>query len=339
MVNSAYHESDMDRNMLERSLELSSQELLQANSEMRVIFEAVPDIFFRIDASGNILGCKTGNASDLLVSREEMIGNKIYDFPLPPVAEKFRKALEDVRQAKAAVSFDYSLTLRGAEIFFEARFIPFLEDQIIIIIRNITDRKDAERELLDSEAKLQAVFDQVDTGILIVDSETMAIVEANKKVSDMTGFSRERIIGKICHDLVCSAEKGRCPVKDLGLIIDRSERILLHADGTHKDILKTVHPITIKGRMCYLESFIDISDRKRAEVALRASEEHYRTIFESTATSNIILGEDATILMANNNFANLCGYSKQELEGKMSWTVFIHKDDLEKMKTFHVMRR
>ncbi|MBE0603668.1 MAG: response regulator, partial [Deltaproteobacteria bacterium] len=46
-----------------------------------------------------------------------------------------------------------------------------------------------------------------------------------------------------------------------------------------------------------------------------------------------------TILMANNNFANLCGYSKQELEGKMSWTVFIHKDDLEKMKTFHVMRR
>ena len=105
------------------------------------------------------------------------------------------------------------------------------------------------------------------------------------------------------------------------------------------DILKTVRPVTIKGRKCFLESFIDISDRKRAEEALRASEERYRTIFESTATANIIIAEDTTILMANNNFANLCGYSKQELEGKMSWTVFIHQDDLEKMKTYHKMRR
>ena len=81
MVNSAYHEADMDRNMLERSLELSSQELLQANSEMRAIFEAVPDIFFRIDDSGIILDCKTGNTSDLFVSRQDLIGNKIFDIP------------------------------------------------------------------------------------------------------------------------------------------------------------------------------------------------------------------------------------------------------------------
>ena len=47
MVNNAYHEFDTDRNMLERSLELSSQELLQANTEMRVIFEAIPDLFFK----------------------------------------------------------------------------------------------------------------------------------------------------------------------------------------------------------------------------------------------------------------------------------------------------
>ncbi|MHB8137760.1 MAG: PAS domain S-box protein [Smithellaceae bacterium] len=71
----------------------------------------------------------------------------------------------------------------------------------------------------------------------------------------------------------------------------------------------------------------------------KESEELYRTIFESTSTANIIIAEDSTILMANNNFANLCGYTKQELEGKMSWTVFIHKDDLEKMKTYHKMRR
>ena len=71
----------------------------------------------------------------------------------------------------------------------------------------------------------------------------------------------------------------------------------------------------------------------------RESEELYRTIFESTATANIMIAEDSTILMANNNFVRLCGYSKKELEGKMNWESFIHKDDLGKMKIYHKMRR
>jgi PAS domain S-box-containing protein len=71
----------------------------------------------------------------------------------------------------------------------------------------------------------------------------------------------------------------------------------------------------------------------------RESEELYRTIFESTATANIMMAEDSTILMANNNFAGLCGYSKQELEGKMKWETFIHPDDLEKMKTYLKVRK
>ncbi|HNZ10435.1 MAG TPA: ATP-binding protein [Smithellaceae bacterium] len=72
---------------------------------------------------------------------------------------------------------------------------------------------------------------------------------------------------------------------------------------------------------------------------IRESEELYRTIFESTATANIIVAEDSTILMANNNFVNLCGYLKQELEGKMKWEIFIHPDDLGKMKIYHSARR
>ncbi len=223
--------------------------------------------------------------------------------PGTEVAVKFRKALGDVHRTNAPVCFEYSLVLHGAENYYEARWIPLLEDQTIIIVRNVSDRIGAEKDLLDSEAKLQAVFDQVDTGIMIVDAGSLAVVEANEKVSEMTGWPRERIIGRPCHALVCPAEQGRCPVRDLGQAVDMSERVLLHADGTRKAILKTVHPIRIKGRKCFLESFVDISDRKRAEEALRASEEHYRTIFESTATANILIGDDTTILMANDNFA------------------------------------
>ena len=50
-VDEAYKEFDADREMLEHSLELSSQELIDANSEMRAVFQAIPDLVFRLDMS------------------------------------------------------------------------------------------------------------------------------------------------------------------------------------------------------------------------------------------------------------------------------------------------
>ena len=72
---------------------------------------------------------------------------------------------------------------------------------------------------------------------------------------------------------------------------------------------------------------------------LRGSEELYRTIFETAGTAIIVIDSDTTIRIANSNFEKLSGYSSQELEGKMSWTVFIADEDLERMKAYHKQRR
>ena len=63
----------------------------------------------------------------------------------------------------------------------------------------------------------------------------------------------------------------------------------------------------------------DITDLKRMENRLKESEAFYRTLFENTGTATIIVDEDTTILMANTQFENFSGYSKEEVEGKMSW--------------------
>ena len=71
---------------------------------------------------------------------------------------------------------------------------------------------------------------------------------------------------------------------------------------------------------------------RRAEEALRESENKYRTIFETTGTATIIIEEDTAISLANREFAELSGYTKQEIEGRMSWADFVaYEDDLEKM--------
>ena len=78
---------------------------------------------------------------------------------------------------------------------------------------------------------------------------------------------------------------------------------------------------------------------KQIEEALLQSEERYRTIFESTGTAIITGDESTTILMVNSEFEKLSGYSKDEIQGKKSWTDFVGKEDLEKIKEYHRLRR
>src|ERR1044071_6889973 len=80
-VNAAYRECDVDREMVERSLELSSQELLSTNSEMRAVFQGIPDLLFRLDRDGTILDFKAGATNDLLLQRQQLFGKRIQNVP------------------------------------------------------------------------------------------------------------------------------------------------------------------------------------------------------------------------------------------------------------------
>jgi PAS domain S-box-containing protein len=84
---------------------------------------------------------------------------------------------------------------------------------------------------------------------------------------------------------------------------------------------------------------VDITDRKLAEEELKKSEKVYRTIFETTPAATMIVEEDTTISMVNRQFARQTGYEANEIEGKRSWTEFIHKEDLERVMGYHRQRR
>ena len=127
--------------------------------------------------------------------------------------------------------------------------------------------------LRENEERTKTILNSVQAGILVVDVETKAILDVNPEALNMAGRLREEVIGKECHRFVCPAERGRCPICDLGGTVDNSERKLLRADGTLLPILKTVVPIILGGRKVLLESFVDISERKRAQEELLVAKE------------------------------------------------------------------
>lgn len=77
---------------------------------------------------------------------------------------------------------------------------------------------------------------------------------------------------------------------------------------------------------------------QESDTTLTVAEVMYLTIFENTGTATIISEGDTTIYRANSQFQRLSGYSKEELEGKKSWTEFIAKEDLERMLQYHRLR-
>jgi PAS domain S-box-containing protein len=79
--------------------------------------------------------------------------------------------------------------------------------------------------------------------------------------------------------------------------------------------------------------------QKRKTANLPEPEIEYRAVFDNTGTAMIIIEEDATISLANAEAEKISGYSRGEIEGKMSWSEFVMKEDMEKMHYYHSLRR
>ena len=109
------------------------------------------------------------------------------------------------------------------------------------------------------------VFEKIQTGIFIVDPTTHTIMDANPIALDVIGLQKEKIVGRVCHDFVCPAHCGQCPITDLHKTVENTERVLINAKGEKVPILKTVARASMDGKDYLVESFIDISDRKKAE--------------------------------------------------------------------------
>ena len=180
---------------------------------------------------------------------------------------------EDLRRNGNWAGETTGLDRRGRDILAEGA-VAVLRDEkgrptgVIAVNRDITERRRMLAALQQSEARLKTILDSVQSGIVTVDAETRQLVDANPAALRMMGRSQEEVLGSVCHQFICPAQRSQCPVRDLGQSVDNSERVLLASCGERVPILKNVIPVEVGGRRCLLESFVDIRHQKQVEQAL-----------------------------------------------------------------------
>jgi PAS domain S-box-containing protein len=320
--------------------------------QLRTIADTIPGVLFQFYARGSGergLYYVSGRSKELfgISGDPAMFFQKFTAGVAPEDREAFLTSIDNA--VHAARKWDYTgkfIRPTGEEMYFHAISEPVSAgDELVFngVLLDITAQEQARRAVLAGDAQYRSLVETTGTGYVILDNDSR-IVTANQEYLRLCGRSTlDEIRGKPMTDWTApyDLERNAWEVEQClrkGQVRDL-EIDYLKPDGTIQPVEINASIIPFGPSQIILTLCRDITEKKRAEEAIRASENLYRTILENTGTAIILIEEDTRISIANAEFARLSGYSREEIEGKKNWTEFIVREDLERMLAQHRLRR
>ncbi len=306
-------------------LRQAENELNRGQQLVREVVEAVPDPLWLKDGHGRYLLCNHRFEQFVGAAKDQIIGQTDYDLLDREIADFFRRH-DGIAIENKGPSFNeewVTFASDGHRELLETIKTPLYRDDgeligVLGIGHNITPRKAAEDARKESEEKYLRLFNNAPLPYQSL-NEDGCFIDVNPAWLRILGYEREEVIGKwfgdfLHPDFVQHFEANFPAFKKRGYVKDVQFRIR-HKNGTYRHI-------EFEGCIGYLPDgsfrqtycvFMDITERKLAEEALRENEQRYRTLIEQTGDCMFMHDQKGNIIDTNNHACEFLGYTRDEL--------------------------
>ncbi|UBF28374.1 transporter substrate-binding protein [Kovacikia minuta CCNUW1] len=317
--------AQIQRDVIERKR--AEEALRQSEATNRALISAIPDLLIRVSGNGTYLGFVSGGKVKLFNPAKFSIGSSVFDSLAPEAAHQRMHYIRRALQTGEMQIYEHSLVIDGVQQDEEIRIAVLGDDEVMLMVRDITDRKRTEAALRQSEATNRALIAAI--------PDLLIRAHGDGTYLDITGRDRLNIqndavfsVGSHVYDSL-PPDLAALRMHHIRKALETGEMQLYEQQFVMagRTLFEEVR-VVVSGDNEVLAIVRDITDRKQAEEALRQSEARFRAVFENAAISICITHLDGTYLESNPATRAMFGYSEAELSQK-TFAELTYPDDLK----------
>lgn len=293
------------------------RQVVEHSLDMVVIFDAEGVVQYVNSAFTRISG----------YASEDAVGKAVRGLGTIPtgVEEELNASIRDEGRWQG----EWETARENGEPYWISTTISLLRDSagraihLVAMSRDVTERRRAEEGLRQSEARFRALAELTPVSIFLIDG--FHNIYVNPAAESITGYSRDELLAMDFWAVV--RPEDRDAIRETGLARQRGEKVpdryevqIVTKSGRERWVDFAATRVQYEGRTVTLGTATDVTERKQAEAALRASEEKFRTVAE-TAPVGIFIYEGERFLYVNAMAEEVTGYSREELLRINPWTI------------------
>jgi len=314
-------------------IDLSKQKKIESliqheQSLMTSIFNALPDLFFLMDAEGVICDYSVGDKDNLHISPLEFLGKKLLMVLPADIALMFDEYRIAALNSQQMESFEYQIESPQGRKDFEARIIS-LEDksQLVAIVRDITEKKLIEQNLFDRDKLYRQIFEKNQAIKLVIDPDDGKVIEANEAAVQFYGYTFEQLTSMSITEINTLSESEvfnemQNAKKEERLFFNFQHRL---ASGEIKDVEVYSGPIEIANKTLIYSIIQDVSKRNNAERALKSTEQQLRDLLNHATAVIYMKDLQGRYICINRHFEDLLNIKESDTINKTAFQLFPKK--------------
>lgn len=313
---------------------IAEQKLRESEAHLQALLNSIDDIALEVSKEGVYTNIWTKKEYLLFVTpREEYIGKKLSDVLEGELLHQISTAIAKVLETQQSEYLEYP-TPQGR---WSAAKISYInDDKVLMLIRNITEKKSAEIQLEQSEQKFRTLAENIPGVIYLCrNDDVFSMLYLSDAVKDLTGYDAEEFTSdKINFTSLYHPDDREYIFREFAMAMQNRAKFHLryrirHRDGDWRWLDEVGAGVQAEGRVELIEGFMsDITLQKQAETELqKVAEENYR-LFNNPVTLNVIAGLDGYFKRINPTWTQIFGWSEEEYRSR-EFSEFIHPDDVE----------